>query len=199
MTRILLVRWGQTEWAAQGRLTGDTDIPLTPEGRQQVLAVAEALRPSTPTLLFCGPEEPSRETAGLIGERLDLKVKSLDELREMDLGHWEGLTQTEFEERFPSVARQWREEPATVEPPEGESLPAMADRLAAGLAKVKRKAKTATAIVVTGPLAAAALQLRATAAPLDGFWERVDAAAPWTTIELAAGRAPRRAVKPPEA
>src|SRR5262249_37670517 len=107
-----------------------------------------------------------------------------DDLHEVKLGHWAGLTDAEFRERFPSVYRQWKDDPTTVEPPEGESLDAAATRLEAALARVIRRRRQSCVAVVTGPVAVATLSLRLESAPLTRFWERVEDGRAWRVLPM---------------
>ncbi len=47
MTRLILVRHGETAWNAAGRLQGHADVPLSPMGQQQADAVARFLASDT--------------------------------------------------------------------------------------------------------------------------------------------------------
>ncbi len=44
MAEMVLVRHGQTEWSRDGRHTGSSDIPLTPEGEADARSLSERLR-----------------------------------------------------------------------------------------------------------------------------------------------------------
>lgn len=184
MTRLILVPVGQTDWRENGRLTGDTDLPLNETGQRQILADADAIAALKPTLLRSGPEQAARESARILADRLDLKAKPVKELREMDLGHWEGLTLDDFRERFPRVYKQWQSDPTSVEPPEGESVMQAADRLTAGLEKLLADHAGETVVVVLGHFAYAILRCRLQDASFESFWEYVEGNDRWRQIEL---------------
>lgn len=187
MKRIVLLAWAKTDWEAQGRLTGNIDLSLNAEGQQQALNDAEVLAAQfAPAAVFCGPEDAARQTASTVARRCDLRVHKRQELHEVDLGHWEGLTETEFRERFPKAYRQWREDPVTVCPPEGETLVAAAARLGRALAKALRRSGEGDVIVVCGPLAAVVLRLHREKQPLGRFWECLEERRRWVAIELPA-------------
>lgn len=184
MTRLILVPVGQTDWREHGRLAGDTDLPLNETGQRQILADAEAIAALKPSLLRSGPEQAARESVRILADRLDLKAKPVKELREMDLGHWEGLTLDDFRERFPRVYKQWQSDPTSVEPPEGESVMQAADRLTAGLEKLLTDHAGETVVVVLGHFAYAILRCRLQDASFESFWEYVEGNDRWRQIEL---------------
>jgi broad specificity phosphatase PhoE len=174
MTRLILVATAQTDWRVQGRLSGDTDLPLNQVGHEQAVADGGALAALAPTLCRCGSEQATKQTAGIIAHELGIRFRTIKELREVDLGHWEGLTLDEFRDRFPKVHRQWRAEPTSVEPPEGESVPTAASRLAGGLQKIVKRHPTDVIAIVVGPLAYAILRCRLQDGHYERFWEYAD-------------------------
>ena len=90
MSRLFLIRHGETEWARNGRHTSRTDLPLTDRGR----ALATALRPRLAGLPFAliltSPMQRARQTCELAGFHDRAEVE--DNLRDSDYGEYEGLT-----------------------------------------------------------------------------------------------------------
>jgi 2,3-bisphosphoglycerate-dependent phosphoglycerate mutase len=97
VTTLLLVRHGETDWNAEGRLQGHTDRPLSDYGRRQARQLAEELADEPLDAVYASDLARARETAEIVGERLGLPVTLDPELREKDWGTWEGLTPTERE------------------------------------------------------------------------------------------------------
>jgi len=95
VTRLLLVRHGETDWNAEGRLQGHTDRPLSDYGRRQAQALAEELADEPLDALYASDLARARETAEIVGARLGLPVVLEPDLREKNWGTWEGLTPTE--------------------------------------------------------------------------------------------------------
>ncbi len=185
MSKLILVKAGQTDWQAQGRLVGDTDLRLNEVGHQQAAADATTVSPMQPHMVHCGGDEPSRQTATIIGNELQLKVKATDGLREMDLGHWEGLTVSDFKDRFSKVFKQWRHDPLSVEPPEGESVTEMLSRVKKSLHKVMKKSGQKKAVVVVlGGFAYAALLCDLRDRGFDQFWTYADGGSDVPPVEV---------------
>ncbi len=95
MTTLLLVRHGETDWNADGRLQGQTDRPLSDYGRRQARQLAEELVDEELEAIYASDLARARETADIVGERLGLPVALDPQLREKDWGTWEGLTAVE--------------------------------------------------------------------------------------------------------
>src|SRR2546421_2092518 len=91
MTTLLLVRHGETDWNADGRLQGHTDRPLSDFGRRQARQLAEELANESLEAIYASDLARARETAEIVGKRLGLPVVLEPELREKDWGTGEGL------------------------------------------------------------------------------------------------------------
>jgi broad specificity phosphatase PhoE len=119
-TRLLLVRHGATTLSAEDRFAGATDIPLSDDGRSQAAALAERLRDDPVKAIYCSPMRRTLETASIIAEPHGLTPVSRPALREIDHGHWEGLTRHEVESRFKDEYARWEEDPFSTAPAGGE-------------------------------------------------------------------------------
>lgn len=95
MTALLLVRHGETDWNAVGRLQGHTDRPLSDVGREQARRLADEIAREQFDAVYASDLARARETAEIVAERLRLPVVLDPDLREKDWGNWEGLTSTE--------------------------------------------------------------------------------------------------------
>jgi broad specificity phosphatase PhoE len=95
VTTLLLVRHGETDWNASGRLQGHTDRPLNDFGRRQATELADRLAESGVAAVYTSDLARAKETAEIVGERLKLTVVIDPDLRERHWGSWEGLTPSE--------------------------------------------------------------------------------------------------------
>jgi broad specificity phosphatase PhoE len=119
-TRLLLVRHGATTLSAEDRFAGSTDIPLSEEGRHQAASLAARLRDDPIRAVYCSPMRRTLETASIVADSHGLAPVTRPGLREIDHGHWEGLTRHEVESRFGDEYARWEEDPFTVAPSGGE-------------------------------------------------------------------------------
>jgi probable phosphoglycerate mutase len=155
MVQLLLIRPGTTEYDQQGRVQGTLDIPLCEDGRQEVEAMIGELRKQPIDAIYACPSESARQTAEALAATLDLKVKTVDKLHNVDHGLWQGMLVTDVKTKQPKVYRQWQEQPETVCPPQGETLCCAKQRVQTALAKLLKKHKSdgLLALVVPEPLA----------------------------------------------
>lgn len=105
MTRIVLVRHGQSTWNADGRWQGRADPPLSALGVRQAEVAAETIEQFGITRVFASPLQRAHQTATVLADRLGLPVESDRRLEERDAGEWTGKTRTEIEAGWPGFLR----------------------------------------------------------------------------------------------
>jgi 2,3-bisphosphoglycerate-dependent phosphoglycerate mutase len=120
-TTIIALRHGETEWNRIGRQQGHQDSPLTPLGRQQAQAMADALVGRSVQAIYSSDLGRARETADIIAGRLGLPVCTDVRLRERNLGILEGHTMASFAEEHPTDARALKSGDPDYVIPGGES------------------------------------------------------------------------------
>ncbi|MFG2663587.1 bifunctional RNase H/acid phosphatase [Streptomyces sp. NPDC048387] len=131
---FVLLRHGETALTPQKRFSGSggSDPELSPAGRRQALAVAEALAArGTVQAVVTSPLRRCRETAQAVADRLGLSVTVEEGLRETDFGAWEGLTFAEVRERFPDDLQAWLDSSKAAPTGGGESFAAVTRRVSA--------------------------------------------------------------------
>ena len=114
MTRVYLVRHGQTEWNRRLTFRGRANIPLNETGRKQALAIAGALKDKNIEAVYTSPLKRSLETAQSTANLFHIETVPVQEFVDIDFGDWEGLTFTEVKKRYPKEFRQWEERPELV-------------------------------------------------------------------------------------
>ncbi|MBW3541590.1 MAG: histidine phosphatase family protein [Planctomycetes bacterium] len=152
MSHVVLIHPGCTDFDEQNRVQGSLEIPMNARGETQVRSVVDRLRQMDLEVIYTSPGEPARSTAEILGAELDVKVKEVDELRNLDQGLWEGLCVDEIRHKFPRVYRQWRESPRTICPPQGETVDEALERIERALSKPLKR-KDVFGVVASEPLA----------------------------------------------
>ncbi|MDH6543264.1 bifunctional RNase H/acid phosphatase [Streptomyces sp. SPB4] len=149
---FVLLRHGETALTPQKRFSGSggTDPELSPAGRRQAAAVAEALAArGTVQAVVSSPLRRCRETAQAVADRLGLPVTVEEGLRETDFGAWEGLTFAEVRERFPDDLQAWLDSPKAAPTGGGESFTAVTRRVSAARDRLLSAHAGRTVLLVT--------------------------------------------------
>ena len=132
--QLWLFRHGETEWSRDGKHTSRTDLPLTPAGESQALALRRLLPAQPFNVILSSPLLRSRRTCALLGLGDACVVD--DDLREWNYGSFEGRTTLEIQIEKPAWTL-W-----TAPPPDGESAADVgrrADRVIARAASLTGK------------------------------------------------------------
>ncbi|MFB2922101.1 MULTISPECIES: histidine phosphatase family protein [Aerosakkonema] len=148
--RLLLVRHGETEWNRQKKFQGQIDVPLNDNGRKQSSAAAEFLKNVQIDNAVSSPMLRPQETAEIILQyHPHAELELLVDLSEIGHGLWEGKFETEIEQEFPGLLKQWQETPETVQMPGGENLQQVWERaIAAWQSIVLKYSKESKTILV---------------------------------------------------
>ncbi|MHB0874427.1 MAG: alpha-ribazole phosphatase [Anaerolineae bacterium] len=136
MIRLLLVRHGVTEWNCSGRYQGHADTPLSEEGLRQAALVGAHLSGEPLAAVYTSDLSRARQTAKAVATPHGLTAMADARLREICFGRWEGLTHAEIEQRFPMELAGWLHDPVAACPPEGETVAAVSERLAAAVGAI---------------------------------------------------------------
>jgi broad specificity phosphatase PhoE len=180
MAKLYMLQTGQTTWEQQDRVESVAGAPLSEQGVEEVRAAAADLAGRDVATIYASSGEAERRTARLLAKALGAKVRTNDALREIDYGLWQGLTVGQVKRRFPKIYRQWLEAPASVRPPEGESLEEVTGRLQTALREIlKRHRDTAAPLLVLRPVAMALLRCAVESHPVEELWEHVAAGGSW--------------------
>ncbi len=127
MLKLDMLRHG--ELAGGVRYRGRIDDPLTPQGRAQMERVWRRLRGEI-GLIVTSPLSRCAEPAQAWARQAGIPCEIEPRVQELAYGAWEGLRAEEIAARWPDLFARWRENPAGLEPPGGESPERMRERLA---------------------------------------------------------------------
>ena len=152
MTRVLLIPAAPTPWDVEKRLGGNPMLPLSTDGEIALRkTLAEITEPVSAVYAFtCNLA--CEQAAKLVAQQFKLRIRDSEFLEPVSMGLWQGLTRDELRFRYPTVFPQWEENPLSVNPPEGESIEAAADRFKTGLKKILKRNRDATIALVLRPI-----------------------------------------------
>lgn len=174
---LVFVQSGPTEWDEAGRLQGRNDLPLSASAQASLLSllddVTEAV--SGPVrVVLTSSDEASHRTAKEIAGELGAKVRVIEDLAGIECGLWEGRLESELAERSPKAYRQWRQDPSTASPPEGESVADARHRVMTALSKALEKTQSNPAVVVLRPGPLGLIRGTLEGRPLSSLWETIE-------------------------
>ncbi len=137
ITTILLIRHGQTDWNAQGRWQGHTDIPLNETGMAQAQALAQRLANWPIQAVYSSDLKRAAMTAVPIANILNQQPIFDPIWRERHVGDFGGLTREEIREKFPDI---WEaKKNGLLNPPNGEDYLSLRARAIAAYKKVREQ------------------------------------------------------------
>ena len=127
-TRIYLIRHGEVEGAGTPRYNGHADVGLTDHGIAQYHGLQERLAGFN--ISACYSSDLSRCVTGarIICEQFGIKPLLKKELRELNIGVWEGMTWAEIVARYPQEWSARLADLVNYRVPEGENLLDLAGR-----------------------------------------------------------------------
>lgn len=115
--RVVIVRHGESTFNLEGRVQGRSDLSrLTPTGESQAQCVAKVLSEIPFDHAYCSPLTRALDTAQIILKEWEgIPLTVTEQLREIDLTAWEGLTFEEVKEKYPDDYYLWRQYPENLQ------------------------------------------------------------------------------------
>lgn len=128
MTRVYLIRHGQTVWNKEMKYQGHSDTALTEEGLRQARQVAQRFANEKIAAVYASDLSRAYNTAEAIAGKQGLPVATLPALREINFGVWEGLTYTAINEKWSDDMRVLYTTPDELVIPGGETFRQLKER-----------------------------------------------------------------------
>lgn len=145
---LYLVRHAETVPNRDGVGLGRSDVPLTPKGERQAMALARTFGRLSIAEVWSSPQLRARRTAEAVAEATGARLVVSPALAELDVGAAEGLPLAEVRRRWPEFVAAWRgPAPETVRMPGGESLQDVAERLQPALPSIREGAARGLVLV----------------------------------------------------
>ena len=170
MTRLFLIRHGETEWNRQNRLQGNSDIHLSPEGFHQAQTLAKHAPFKHADAIYSSDLARAMDTAIILAERFNLTIKMMPELREMNYGDWEGRIISELLEESPKAFGKFFTNPEKCHPPHGETFLESQARVMIGIREIIAKHEGQSVIVVSHGAAIRLILGAALDMPIHKIW-----------------------------
>lgn len=126
---IYLLRHGEIEGTGRKRFVGWTDLPLSLAGVRCASAWRDVFHRKNWDAIYCSDLERSIQTAQIIAGNQSGRIEPLADLREINLGEWDGRLMEDIRKTFPEAWARRGAEITTYRPPAGESFLDLAKRV----------------------------------------------------------------------
>jgi probable phosphoglycerate mutase len=121
ITRVYLARHGGTTASADDRFAGASNVNLSDAGREQARRLGKRLQSVHFDAAYCSDMQRTRDTAAAVCAAHGLTATPMADFREINHGHWEGLTHGEVEKKYGDEYSHWSADPLTYAPPGGDT------------------------------------------------------------------------------
>ncbi|MDI6814715.1 MAG: alpha-ribazole phosphatase [Dehalococcoidales bacterium] len=148
MSKLLLVRHGDTELASGERYWGHSDVELGATGLRQAERLRDRLATEKIDAIYSSDLQRALVTAKIIVSRHQLDIITCTELREINFGEIEGLTFDEASRLYPEVTKLWMERSLKLEYPGGESLDQFNSRVNKFVDRLNKYAAEETILII---------------------------------------------------
>jgi len=154
LTKLLLVRHGESEYNSAQRFAGHIDIGLTEKGRRQAEKLRYRLAGEKIDAVYCSDLKRARMTAEAAIQGRHLVITTCPELREINYGEVDGLPFAEIQRLHPELAKKIRDSDLGMAFPGGESFLEFVDRVDSFTQRLSKHSPSETVLVVAhgGPL-----------------------------------------------
>ena len=167
MTKFIFVRHGQSKANETGYLIGGLETPLSSLGQRQAEAACDyILKNYRVDAVYSSPLSRAYDTVNGVAKVLGFTVHKEDDLRELYVGKWEGLSYREIKRDYEEWYRGWATDTGCVTPPDGESMAEVQKRVINKLKEIAKKEDGKTVLIGTHAAVMRAIQCYAQKLPL---------------------------------
>ncbi len=170
LTRLVLVRHGETTWNVTGYYQGRTDTDLSERGRRQAGCLASHLQGTHFDAIYSSPLKRALDTVEQLARDAGQEIQVECGLTEIEHGVWGGLHKSEVQERYGETLRLWLENPTRAEVPGAESLEDVRSRVLEAISCIIERHPSQTVLICTHDAVLKVLVSSAIGLDLDSFW-----------------------------
>lgn len=188
MTRLLLIRHGETDYNLNKRYCGFSNPPLNVFGISQAESLAKQLKSFDVVVVYSSDLLRATQTAEIVFPKF--QIKTMPDFREFDFGVFEGLSYSEIIESYPELYRNWIRDPSNVFLPNGEEFGEFRKRISSALSSIisLNRNKTIALVTHSGPIRL--ILCKVLGYGLERFWEVSHENAAFSIIDYPEGCTP---------
>ncbi len=173
MGTVYVVRHGETEWNAEGRIQGHTDVSLSEQGRSQAQVLGRRLAEVSFDVAYCSDLARASETARIILGGRTVPLRPTPQLREYQKGVFEGLTVHEYSKRYPDMYQASLVNDLDFAPTGGETIRQTSARTAEFVAELRGNHLEDTVLIVGHGGSLRSVVVALMGLPLEANWKFV--------------------------
>ncbi len=144
---LYLIRHGAIDATQEKRFVGQIDPPLSPDGRKQSERQGRQLANVPFSKVWCSDLKRAYETAAIVCRNRGLNLQPAPELREINLGQWDGVAMSQIREQFPDLWQARGEDIGHIRPPGAESFADLQQRVVPFIRRIAAQSAGNTLIV----------------------------------------------------
>jgi len=154
LSKLLLVRHGDTQAGSSLRYWGQSDVELSAIGLRQAENLRNRLATQKIDAIYTSNLMRASVTAKTIASKHQLDIIACDELNEVNFGKIEGLTFDEVSQLYPEVAQTWLSHSLNLSFPDGENFDKFNNRVSKFLSRLDKHTPEEVILIVAhaGPL-----------------------------------------------
>lgn len=152
------IRHGESIYNAQGRIQGQTDVPLSERGARQGAAIVGALKGRSIEAVYSSPLTRALDTSRILAKALEVDVLVDERLMEIHAGIFQERLWSEIEQAHPMEAARWKSRDPDFVIPNGESRRQLMSRGGAVFREIFECDYSSVAVVAHGGLLTAIFQ-----------------------------------------
>ena len=136
--KLFFIRHGQTDWNVAKKIQGSSNTELNSNGIIQAEQLGEKILAENYNIskIYSSPQKRALETAKILSKITKISYEEVENLKEINLGKWEGLTWDEVRENYKEEYNEWYINRRYIAPPTGEAYEDMLSRVLDALIKI---------------------------------------------------------------
>ncbi len=146
--KLYLTRHGQTEWNVQKRMQGQNNSPLTELGKWQATQLGNYLQSVQFDCVYSSSSPRALQTTELVRGKRSFPIIACDDLREISLGEWEGMTFADAEKHYPEQYYKFWHQPESYYRSDSESFEELRQRTSSAIEKIAHRHSYETVLIV---------------------------------------------------
>lgn len=149
MLTLYITRHGETEWNTQKKMQGWQDSPLTENGIVNALCLRDRMNPIPLDIIYASPSGRTQQTANLIRGNRSIPILLDDNLKEINMGTWEGKTLSAIKVNNPAAFHAFWNAPNDYVSNGGESFSEALERARGFLKQIEQTYPSGNVLIVT--------------------------------------------------